>query len=210
MNKFTTFLSSPDGSDGGSADNGNSSQDWEARFKGLQATLNQKEQTLGKKVSTLESTVAAVTSEAHDWKSQLETLQKSMSGKVADYDTVTKERDTLRADAATAAKQVARMKSLTKFPELFGDDDKQLLRTDLEGEAFDTYLKNYAERLGASANNAIDKYKAGGSAAGGSNREGAPTREQLMSQLNAARNNGNRQEYDQIYSQVMQLDEAKK
>lgn len=121
---------------------------WEARFKGLQALLSQKEAAWTLEKQSLQGTVTQLTQEAHGYHEQLNTVQGTVKATQEQLHAVTTERDSNKELAATAQRGNDRLKTIMKYPSLAPFEDRGALRTDLTGAEFETHLKTVLELNG--------------------------------------------------------------
>lgn len=183
-----------------------SDMDWEARFKGLQKTLNAKEAEWTASKTKADSTITAMTQELQGRDSKLTDLASQLSKLNEDLTKLSDERAKLVSDAATYEAKEKRWQSLAKHPELLQDELDGLLRTDLAGEAWDKYIDVYSSRRTAVGEQSRQKVLEGASGANGSTRTAPATKESLKAQLLEAQRKGDRAAYDAAYDALIALD----
>jgi DNA-binding protein YbaB len=169
-------VTTPPAGSPGTGNDGN----WEARFKGLQALLAQKESAWATKEASLQATVTQLTQEAHGYHEQLNTVQGTVQATQEQLQAVTKERDEKTALAATAQTGNERLKTILKYPSLLPYEESGALRTDLTGAAFEEHLKTVMRLNGiagpAPVTGAIPPGK-------GNARQGVPNLDALIEQM---------------------------
>lgn len=176
--------------------------DWEVRFKGLQTLLNQRDSAL----ATKDATISTMVQEAHEFQEKLTKAEAAQKAKDDQLAKLALERDQSQATAATAAKQLDRLKAIAKYPGLFPDEDAGLLRTDLEGESFGKFLADYAARLGQTSKEAVEKTLNGATpTAEGGTRQATPTRSVLMKQIREAQQKSDKKAEDAAYAALRAL-----
>jgi hypothetical protein len=185
--------------------------DYEARFKGLQQTLNAKTNEWTTKFSQLESEREAAKQEADNARKEAAAQKRAAADLDAQLKQLAEERNSLNLKAATNERGLNRFKAIAKHG-LVQDEEAGLLRSDLEGEDFEKYLEAFKGRLGQAGQGALDQAMKGAvpPVTGANVRQPAATKQDLMLQLDKAAREGDTRGYDVVYSQLLQMDQGKK
>jgi hypothetical protein len=159
---------------------------WENRFKGLQTAHNKARDEWTASTAGLQATVATMTSELLETRQRVDAFAKTAEQLKAERDKLAQERDEAKTAAATAAKASDRAQRLMRYPNLLGFESDGLLRTDLEGDALDQYLKGFSVKIGSVGEKAIDSELVGVVPGGVSARATDPqSKEALEQQLSS-------------------------
>lgn len=178
-------------------------QDWEARFLGLQKTMNKKETEWGAVRSKSEKTIASMTQELRDAQERLKALEEGTSKWEQEKSTLTADLEKFRTESANSAKKLSRWEVLSKNPALLEHEQQGLLRTDLEGNDFEQYTAKYIEMIGQTSKKVADSKSIGATAGGGASKPGPAGLSELKSQLNDAMSKGDMATYDGLYEQIL-------
>lgn len=121
--------------------------DWEARYKGLDRTFQQKRTDWATEVEGLKKTLQ----EASAWKEKFESADKGMLDLKKTYEGLMAEHAKALSETATLRDTQERMKMFLteEFRDLIPFEEKGLLRTDLRGDDFATNLREYKAALGS-------------------------------------------------------------
>lgn len=180
-------------------------QDWEARFKGLQTTLNEEQRKNREQIALNNKTIAEMTQELQTYRGKLLDADESSKKTQAELEAARQEREKAVQDAATSAKKLNRNTALLQFPNLISLDTQGLLRQDLEGDEFAAYLQNFAKQLGQTEQAGAAAILTGAAPAGGAVRAGALTKEDAMKAVVDAQRKGDMAAYDAAYAELVRL-----
>jgi chromosome segregation ATPase len=186
--------------------------DWETRFKGLQATLDREKKAHRETQLKLQSTVGAMTTEQQGLRDQLAQLTNERDTFKTQVTDLLGQKTTAETAAATAAKQLTRFQKIAKAsPALIEDLEQGLMRVDLDPETpeFDDYLAKYAGKLGQVTTAAKKEALTGASSTGGSAKPPAASPQELIRQANQALMSGDREKYEQLYSEAVKISASK-
>lgn len=194
----------PEGGSGNTTPSGSTQTvDWEKRFKGLQATYDK----LQKKYNDLEAENQRLTGELEEQRQGArgyETEKKTLNEQLA---ALQGEKTALQGQVLTHQQSVERAKLIMgEFQDLATFEAKGLLPSAANLEELKQKLTDYRVAIGSMVSSGVQNRIAGQSPAssGGTNNSGAPTKDQVYSdlvRLAGSRNPADQKRYQELMAQ---------
>lgn len=133
-------------------------ENWEARFKGLNKLVEEKQRELAGKEAMFVQTAADRERLAADLKATQD-AKAALEAKIVERDKAIQE---AQANSAKMEAQNSRLTTIAaKDPSLLALEQKGLLRTDIQGEGFAKYLNDFVDTLKLQGTANIEKFSAG-------------------------------------------------
>lgn len=177
--------------------------DYKAKFTGL----NKAHQRVLTEYNEFKGQYAAIETQANTFKTQAEELSKVKAALEAERDALKAAREQAEQEAATSKRSLARMQTISQFPELAEYEAKGFLRVDLEGDQLTGYLTEFRQTLVGQKKAAVQEQLKGALPNAGApqgNQDAELSIDVLREQHQKAMNEQNWPEVDRLWNLYLQ------